>query len=84
MAPGQHPQRAAPRARPPGAPAPLDPNAGRRVDSIRVVRSEIDEQTGARVIVEEMPLPHVYRDLNKPAHKDGRGAKLYGSGQGRA
>lgn len=42
---------------------------------IRVVRREIDEETGQLIVEEEMPLPHVYRDLNRPAYPGAAGAK---------
>lgn len=77
MAPGQHPPRAAPVARAPGAPARLEMPPPGRTEGIRVVRRAVDEETGSTIIEEEMPLPHVYRDLNKPRHKDGRGARMY-------
>lgn len=46
---------------------------------LRVTRNTVDAETGARIIEEEMPLPHVYQELNKPTHPGGRGAKLMGA-----
>jgi hypothetical protein len=44
------------------------------VRPIKVVRRSTDED-GSTVIEEEMPLPHVYRDLNRPAYAGARGAR---------
>lgn len=76
LAPGQHPPRREPVPRAPGAPARLDAPPPGRVEAIRVVKREVGED-GRQTIVEEMPLPHVYRDLNKPVRKGGRGAVGY-------
>jgi hypothetical protein len=75
LAPGQHPPRRAPQPRPPGEPAVLGPKPPGRVEGIRVVRRTVNEKTGAQVIEEEMPLPHVYRDLNEPTRPGARGAQ---------
>jgi hypothetical protein len=80
LAPGQHPVRV-PQPRQPGPPAQLGERPPGRVEGIRVVSRTVDEDTGKVIIEEEMPLPHVYRDLNKPAHKDGRGARTYAGGK---
>lgn len=46
------------------------------VPRIRVVRDEIDGETGRRIVEEEVPLPHVYRELNQ-LNERGRGAKFW-------
>jgi hypothetical protein len=65
--------------RPPGAPAAVEDPPEDFTPRIRVVRNTTDSETGRRIIEEEMPLPHVYREMNKPAHEFGRGAKFTGS-----
>lgn len=72
LAPGQHPKRAV-APRPPGVGSPREPPAGHQV-SIRIVKRDIDTG-GQPVVIEEMPLPHTYRDLNVPNAK-GKGATL--------
>ena len=48
------------------------------VPSITTVENTVDEESGKPIIVREMPLPHIFHDLNKPAHKNGKGAKWLG------
>jgi hypothetical protein len=43
---------------------------------IRVIRDEVDAK-GKRIVIQEMPLPHVYQELNKPNAK-GKGATTIG------
>jgi len=45
-----------------------------------VVKRGVDSQ-GNQTTVEEMPLPHVYRELNKPTHKGGKGARPLNTGE---
>lgn len=71
--PGQHPPREA-GLRAPGIPADVPPTPPGLDVSLKVIRKEIDEETGVTIIEEEMPLPHVYRELNRPT-ATGRGAK---------
>jgi hypothetical protein len=79
LSPGRHP--------PPRPATPRAPNAPGTVigtppqdfsPTLRVVQNSRDDH-GKVTIVEEMPLPHVYSDMNKPNAK-GRGAKLTGGG----
>lgn len=81
LRPGQHPppQPAVPRA--PGAPGGFGAEPDGFVPTIRVVKRGVDEK-GQPTTIEEMPLPHVYRELNKPAHKFGKGAKNINTGGG--
>jgi hypothetical protein len=67
-------------ARAPGAPAKLlapPPNLKVR---LRVTRNDVDEETGRPYLVEEMPLPHVYQEMNKPT-EGGRGATKTAGGE---
>lgn len=77
MAPGRHPPPQMAPPRPPGAPGAVigtpPPTVG-----LRVVQNSRDER-GKITIVEEMPLPHVYAEMNRPNEK-GKGAKLTGGG----
>lgn len=77
MAPGRHPPPRAPTPRAPGEPGTV---VGTPPDtiSLRVVQNSRDEH-GKVTIVEEMALPHVYTEMNRPNSK-GRGAKLTGGG----
>jgi len=79
LAPGQHPKnrKAVPRA--PGKPGQVvgTPPANFQ-PAIRVVQNTVDAK-GKRHIVEEMPLPHVHREMNEPNEK-GKGATLTGGG----
>jgi hypothetical protein len=81
LRPGQHPppQPGIPRA--PGAPGGFGEEPENFVPTIRVVKKGVDAQ-GRPTSIEEMPLPHVYRELNKPAHKFGKGAKGINTGGG--
>lgn len=73
-------------APPPGAPRVPEPASARAdsaaappsgfVPSIRVVRNEVDPETGRVIIEEEIPLPHVYHELNRPT-PGGKGATLW-------
>lgn len=59
--------------RAPGPPARgTEPPPG-FVPRLRVTRNDVDEETGRPFVIEEMPLPHVYREMNKPT-EGGRGA----------
>lgn len=79
LAPGQHPKnrKAVPRA--PGKPGAVvgTPPANFQ-PAIKVVQNTVDAK-GKRHIVEEMPLPHVHREMNEPNEK-GKGATLTGGG----
>jgi hypothetical protein len=80
LAPGQHPPPREALPRPPGAAASgVTPPQG-FTPTIRVVRNEVDEKGQIR-IEEEMPLPHVYRQMNRPLFEGStRGAFLSGDG----
>lgn len=60
---------------PPGPPARVDPAPPGFMPTLKVIKDEVDDN-GKRTIVEEMPLPHVYREMNRPAHRDGKGARM--------
>lgn len=77
MAPGRHPPPRAPTPRAPGAPGTVVGTPPATV-GITVVQNSRDEK-GKLTIVEEMPLPHVYAEMNRPNEK-GKGAKLTGGG----
>ena len=78
LAPGQHPQRMPP-PRPPNEPGTVVGEAPRNfAPAVRVVQNARDQQ-GKLHIVEEMPLPHVYSEMNVPNEK-GKGAKYTGGG----
>lgn len=71
--------------RPPGTTAhPRSPNEPARVQrapegfqpSLTTVRDDVDED-GKRHIEQEFPLPHVFREMNRPNDKD-RGARKTG------
>lgn len=62
---------------PPGVRAPVPPAPSVNAPKLRVVERRVDEVTGQKVVVTEMPLPHVQRDLNVPNDK-GRGASRVG------
>jgi hypothetical protein len=65
LAPGQHPPPRAAVPRPPSGEAAVDSPPPNFEFKIRTIEDRIDEG-GKRRIVEEIPLPHVYRDLNVP------------------
>jgi hypothetical protein len=46
--------------------------------------SKVDEETGKEVIIQEMPLPNVVRDLNKPTKPvwSEKHSKFIGGGRG--
>jgi len=77
LSPGRHPPPRAASPRAPGAPGTV---VGTPPDTVglRVVQNSRDEH-GKVTIVEEMALPHVYDEMNRPNSK-GRGAKLTGGG----
>jgi len=52
--------------------------------TIRVVHRSVDSNTGEVVEIKEMPLPHVYRDLNVPSKPqfDPASGKYIGGGRG--
>lgn len=77
MAPGRHPPPRAPTPRAPGEPGTVVGTPPPTV-SLRVVQNSRDEK-GKQTIIEEMPLPHVYAEMNRPNEK-GKGAKLTGGG----
>lgn len=64
-------------SRPPGESGFVDEAPPGFVPSITTVKNTIDESTGKPVVIREMPLPHVFRDLNRPT-PGGRGAKVTG------
>jgi len=79
LAPGRHPppRAALPRQpNPPGTIVGTPPPPGSA--SLKVVQNFRDEN-GRVTIVEEMALPHVHEEMNRPNSK-GRGAKLTGGG----
>lgn len=76
LAPGQRPPPEA-GVIAPGRPARVAAPEGFS-PTIKVVRNEVDDEGRVR-IEEEMPLPHVYRELNHLSD-GGRGAALSGSG----
>lgn len=77
LAPGQHPPPRAPVARS-ASEALSTPEPPRNFSpALRVVKKSFDEK-GRLETVEEMPLPHVYRELNTPNDK-GKGAWKDGS-----
>jgi hypothetical protein len=80
LAPGRHPPAKDVTPRPPGPPASgVTPPEG-FIPRIRVVKNEVGADGKLRII-EEMPLPHVYREMNKPFDPDStRGAFLAGDG----
>jgi hypothetical protein len=74
LSPGQHPTQQMPPPRPPNAPGlahPLPPGASPQLVTIKSGRDD----KGNNVIIEEMPLPHIGKDLNDINAK-GRGAKF--------
>ena len=77
LAPGRHPtvRNAVPRA--PGEPGTVVGTPPATI-GLTVVQNFRDEH-GKVTIVEEMALPHVYAEMNRPNSK-GRGAKLTGGG----
>ena len=82
LMPGQHPPPREPNARIPEDTTPGgtgEPPPG-FVPTMRVVKRGVDSQ-GNQTTVEEMPLPHVYRELNKPTHKGGKGARPLNTGE---
>jgi hypothetical protein len=70
--------RLLPSPRPPGEPGFTEAPPPGFVPQITTIKESIDPESGKPVIIREMPLPHIYRDLNRPAHKDGKGARLIG------
>jgi hypothetical protein len=62
-------------SRPPNQEAPIDEAPEGFMPTITTVSSGMDQETGKQTLIREMPLPHVYRDLNRPNAK-GKGAKL--------
>lgn len=79
LAPGRHPSPQMPPPRPPNEPGTVigsEPPNFR--PAVRVVQNTRDGE-GKVHIVEEMPLPHVYSEMNRPNSK-GKGAKLTGGG----
>ena len=79
LAPGQHPPPRAASPRAPGAPGgPNTPPPNNLTPGLRVVQNFRDEN-GRQTIVEEMPLPHVHSEMNRPNSK-GKGAKFTGGG----
>lgn len=80
LRPGQHPPPQPGVPREPGQPGGFGPAPENFVPTIRVVKRGVDEK-GRPTSIEEMPLPHVYRELNKPAHKFGKGAKGINTGE---
>lgn len=77
LSPGRHPPPRAASPRPPGEPGTVVGTPPATM-TLRVVQNSRDEK-GKQTIVEEMPLPHVYAEMNRPNEK-GRGAKLTGGG----
>jgi len=77
LAPGRHPSARAAPPRAPGAPGTVVGTPPATV-GLTVVQNFRDEH-GKVTIVEEMALPHVYAEMNRPNSK-GRGAKLTGGG----
>lgn len=67
-----HGTKARPRAAERFGPDPVPPP--RLQVGVRVIRNEVDAQ-GQRHIIEEMQLPHVYEDINKPKPGSEKGAK---------
>lgn len=79
LAPGQHPQNQSAPPRLPGPPGAVigTPPPGFK-PSVRVIQNFRDEN-GKQTIIEEMQLPHVYAELNRPNAK-GKGARFTGGG----
>jgi hypothetical protein len=77
LAPGRHPANRAAVPRAPGEPGTVVGTPPATV-GLTVVQNFRDEH-GKVTIVEEMALPHVYEEMNRPNSK-GRGAKLTGGG----
>lgn len=69
---GKHGTKAPPRAPEYVGPDPQPPQ--NVVPRLTVISRGVDKK-GRTVDEVEMPLPHVYSDLNAPKHKDGKGAK---------
>jgi hypothetical protein len=66
--------------RAPGPPAKVQAPPPGFVPRLRVTRNDVDEETGRPFVVEEMALPHVYREMNKPT-EGGRGATKTAGGE---
>jgi hypothetical protein len=67
-----------PTPRPPGEEAPIDEAPPGFSPRITTIKEEIDSD-GRKTVIQEMPLPHVYREMNVPSKPGGRGAKLLGN-----
>ena len=72
LAPGQHPQQQNAPPRPPGEPGMYQEPPPGFVPQMTVIRRGKDQK--GEVLIREMPLPHIYHDLNEPNAK-GKGAK---------